>query len=47
MRYLFTRIHGRIISIEAPVVPITLATMAPVRRKRTLTIGLDSPFTVM
>ena len=47
MRYLFMRIHGRIMSMEAPVVPTKLASTAPHARKRVLRSGVDSPRTRM
>ncbi len=34
-------------TIEAPVVPMKLASTAPIARKTTLTIGVASPFTLM
>src|SRR5436189_1711992 len=46
-RYLFMRNHGRMSSIEAPVVPSRFEIKAPVRRNNTLTAGVDSPFTVI
>src|SRR6266478_3128485 len=45
-RYLFILSHGRIKSIEAPVVPNRLAANAPTNRKITFTIGVASPFTL-
>jgi hypothetical protein len=47
MRYLFIRIHGRMSSIEAPVVPMKFASTAPMRRKTQFTTGVASPFTRM
>ena len=46
-RYLFIRSHGRISSIEAPVVPSKLASTAPRNRKITFARGVASPFTLM
>ena len=45
MRYLFTRIHGRMSSIEAPVVPMRLVNTAPTARNTTFASGVPSPFT--
>jgi hypothetical protein len=47
MRYLFILIQGRIISIDAPVVPITFASTAPMAKKIVFTIGVASPLTRM
>jgi hypothetical protein len=44
---LFIRIHGRISSIDAPVVPITFANTAPMKRNRQLINGIAWPFTRM
>ena len=46
IRILFIRIHGRISTMEAPVVPITFAISAPMARKTTLSSGVASPFTL-
>ena len=46
-RYLFMRSHGRISSMDAPVVPSTLASTAPTIRKSLFTAGVASPFTWM
>src|SRR6185295_12791405 len=45
-RYLFRRSHGRIKSIEAPVVPNRLDASAPTNRKTTFTRGVASPLTL-
>ena len=47
MRCLFIRIQGRISSIEAPVVPSTLATRAPTSRNTMLAHGVAFPVTLM
>src|SRR5664279_1440570 len=47
MRYLFIRIQGRMSTIEAPVVPRTLAATAPTSRKSVLLHGVAPPFTLM
>ena len=46
-RTLFIRIHGRISTIEAPVVPMKFAATAPTARKATFTAGVASPRTRM
>ncbi len=46
MRILFIRIHGRMSTIEAPVVPMRLAATAPMARNTTLSRGVASPFTL-
>jgi hypothetical protein len=41
------RIHGRISSIAAPVVPRTFASTAPASKKTTFASGVASPLTPM
>ncbi len=46
IRTLFIRIHGRISTIEAPVVPMKLAATAPTARKTTFASGVAPPLTL-